>query len=179
LPRELLISLGLVAIAVPSIANESATGIRVSVTMHLDRALGVACTMTKPSNASPLRGVQACLFDAYDTLFDFAAAARKRRYKLGDDIDRLTTLWRDKQLQYTRLRAAQGRLADFWRVTADALDFSLANDWPKSPDLRGQLMTLTARSICFLRSPMYSVSCWGPACGRRFSLMVLPRCSMP
>jgi hypothetical protein len=47
--------------------------------------------MTKPSNASPLRGVQACLFDAYDTLFDFAAAARKCRDKLGDDIDRLTT----------------------------------------------------------------------------------------
>jgi 2-haloacid dehalogenase len=81
--------------------------------------------MTKPSNASPLRGVQACLFDAYDTLFDFAAAARKCRDKLGDDIDRLTTLWRDKQLQYTRLRAAQGRHADFWRDTADALDFSL------------------------------------------------------
>ena len=30
---------------------------------------------------------------------------------------RLTALWRDKQLQYTWLRAAQGRHADFWQVT--------------------------------------------------------------
>jgi len=34
-------------------------------------------------------------------------------------------LWRDKQLQYTWLRAAQGRHADFWQVTGDALDFAL------------------------------------------------------
>ena len=81
--------------------------------------------MTQPSNVSPLRGVQACVFDAYGTLFDFAAAARKCRDKLGDDIDKLTALWRDKQLQYTWLRAAQGRHADFWQVTGDALDFSL------------------------------------------------------
>ena len=73
----------------------------------------------------PLRGVQACVFDAYGTLFDFAAAARKCRDKLGDDIDKLTALWRDKQLQYTWLRTAQGRHADFWQVTGDALDFSL------------------------------------------------------
>ena len=78
---------------------------------------------TLPSNGSPLRGVQACVFDAYGTLFDFAAAARKCRDKLGDDIDKLTALWRDKQLQYTWLRTAQGRHADFWQVTGDALDF--------------------------------------------------------
>jgi len=81
--------------------------------------------MTKPSNASPLRGVQACCLTPMTRFFDFAAAARKCRDKLGDDIDRLTTLWREKQLQYTRLRAAKGRHADFWRDTADALDFSL------------------------------------------------------
>ena len=44
---------------------------------------------------------------------------------LGDDGDRLTALWRDKQLQYTWLRAVQGRHADFWQVTGDALDFAL------------------------------------------------------
>ena len=66
----------------------------------------------------PLRGVQGCVFDAYGTLFDFAAAARKCRDVLGDDIDRLTALWRDKQLQYTWLRAAQGRHADFWQMAA-------------------------------------------------------------
>ena len=65
----------------------------------------------------PLIGVQACVFDAYGTLFDFATAARGCRDVLGGSIDKLTTLWRDKQLQYTWLRAVQGRHADFWQVT--------------------------------------------------------------
>jgi len=92
-------------------------------------------------NTVPLHGVQACVFDAYGTLFDFAAAARKSRDVLGDDIDRLTALWRDKQLQYTWLRAAQDRHADFLQVTRDALDFTLETIIGKS-DLRDQLMSL-------------------------------------
>jgi 2-haloacid dehalogenase len=86
---------------------------------------------------SPLRGVQACVFDAYGTLFDFAAAARK---VLGDDT-RFITLWRDKQLHYTWLRTAQDRHADFLQVTRDALDFTLETIIGKS-DLRDQLMSL-------------------------------------
>jgi 2-haloacid dehalogenase len=90
----------------------------------------------------PLRGVQGCVFDAYGTLFDFAAAARNCRDVLGDDINRLTALWRDKQLQYTWLRAAQGRHADFWQVTADALDFALETLGVTKPGLRDRLMSL-------------------------------------
>ena len=93
-------------------------------------------------NTVPLRGVQACVFDAYGTLFDFAAAARKCRDVLGDDIDRLTALWRDKQLQYTWLRATQQRHADFWQVTGDALDFALETIGLKKPGLRDRLMSL-------------------------------------
>lgn len=90
----------------------------------------------------PLRGVQGCVFDAYGTLFDFAAAARNCRDVLGDGIDRLTALWRDKQLQYTWLRAAQGRHADFWQVTGDALDFALETLGVTKPGLRDRLMSL-------------------------------------
>ena len=90
----------------------------------------------------PLRGVHGCVFDAYGTLFDFAAAARNCRDVLGDNIDRLTALWRDKQLQYTWLRAAQGRHADFWQVTADALDFALETLGVTKPVLRDRLMSL-------------------------------------
>jgi 2-haloacid dehalogenase len=93
-------------------------------------------------NTVPLRGVQACVFDAYGTLFDFSAAARKCRDVLGDDIDRLTALWRDKQLQYTWLRAAQQRHADFWQVTGGALDFALDTIGLKKPGLRDRLMSL-------------------------------------
>jgi 2-haloacid dehalogenase len=90
----------------------------------------------------PLTGVKACVFDAYGTLFDFAAAARRCRDVLGDGIDKLTALWRDKQLQYTWLRATQGRHADFWQVTGDALDFALETLRIEKPGLRDRLMDL-------------------------------------
>src|SRR3954466_6263883 len=69
--------------------------------------------------------IRACVFDAYGTLFDFASATRGCRDLLGGDLDGLTALWRDKQLQYTWLRAIQGKHVDFWQVTGDALDFAL------------------------------------------------------
>ncbi len=90
----------------------------------------------------PLTGIKACVFDAYGTLFDFASAARGCADVLGGDIDRLTTLWRDKQLQYTWLRAAQGRHVDFWQVTGDALDFALETLAIGAPGLRERLMAL-------------------------------------
>jgi 2-haloacid dehalogenase len=90
----------------------------------------------------PLTGVQACIFDAYGTLFDFASAARSCQDVLGEAIDKLTALWRDKQLQYTWLRAVQGRHADFWQVTCDALDFALETLALDKPGLRDRLMNL-------------------------------------
>ncbi|HXW27071.1 MAG TPA: haloacid dehalogenase type II, partial [Xanthobacteraceae bacterium] len=91
---------------------------------------------------APLTGVKACLFDAYGTLFDFASAARGCSDVLGADADRLTALWRDKQLQYTWLRSLAGRYADFWQVTGDALDFALDTLGIDRPGLRDRLMTL-------------------------------------
>jgi 2-haloacid dehalogenase len=91
---------------------------------------------------SPLAGVKACLFDAYGTLFDFAAAARGCSDVLGGDVDKLTALWRDKQLQYTWLRSLAGRYADFWEVTGNALDFALETLAIDKPGLRDRLMTL-------------------------------------
>jgi len=64
-----------------------------------------------------LSGIKACVFDAYGTLFDYASAAARCRDVLGDRLDAVNALWREKQLQYTWLRALQGRHADFWQVT--------------------------------------------------------------
>ena len=72
-----------------------------------------------------LQNIRACVFDAYGTLFDYGSAAAGCRDVLGDKLERLTVLWRDKQLQYTWLRTLQGHHADFWRVTGDALDYAL------------------------------------------------------
>jgi 2-haloacid dehalogenase len=90
----------------------------------------------------PLEAVRACVFDAYGTLFDFASAATACRERIGANADALTVLWRDKQVQYTWLRATQGRHADFWQVTGDALDFALETLRLDVPGLHRQLMAL-------------------------------------
>jgi 2-haloacid dehalogenase len=90
----------------------------------------------------PLNGVKACLFDAYGTLFDFASAARNCREVPADKMASLTGLWRDKQLQYTWLRAVQGMHADFWQVTADALTYSLETLDLHRPGIHDRLMQL-------------------------------------
>lgn len=89
-----------------------------------------------------LEGVRACVFDAYGTLFDFASAAAQCRDLLGDCTDQLTSVWREKQLQYTWLRGLQGRHVDFWRVTGDALDFALETFGIDDPAFRERLMKL-------------------------------------
>jgi 2-haloacid dehalogenase len=95
-------------------------------------------------NETPLSGVGACVFDAYGTLFDVASAARACSDVLGGDAERLASLWRDKQLQYSWLRAVQGRHADFWQVTGDALDFAMDSLALSGTGLRERLM------ICYL-----------------------------
>ncbi|BAT58341.1 (S)-2-haloacid dehalogenase 4A [Variibacter gotjawalensis] len=72
-----------------------------------------------------LPNIRACVFDAYGTLFDYASAAEKCRDALGDKFAAFTGAWRDRQLQYTWLRSMQGRHADFWQVTGDALDHTM------------------------------------------------------
>src|SRR6516164_4212369 len=50
---------------------------------------------TELEQLGSLRGVRACVFDAYGTLFDFGSTAKQCRDALGDHIERLT-IWRDK-----------------------------------------------------------------------------------
>ena len=95
-----------------------------------------------PDDRRTACGVRACVFDAYGTLFDVAAAAARCRDALGGAAERLAALWRDKQLQYTWLRAVQGRHADFWQVTQDALDFALESLALSDKGLRERLLQL-------------------------------------
>ena len=89
-----------------------------------------------------ISGVQGCVFDAYGTLFDFASAAAQCKDDLGDQVAALTGLWRDKQLQYTWLRGLQGRHADFWQVTGEALDYAMETLRISDAGLRSRLMEL-------------------------------------
>ena len=92
-----------------------------------------------------LHDIEACVFDAYGTLFDFNTAAAGARDELGDDWQRLSELWRLKQLQYTWLRGLAQHHADFRQVTGDALDFALATLKIERPGLRDRLMDLYLR----------------------------------
>ncbi len=89
-----------------------------------------------------LTGIRACVFDAYGTVFDFATAAARCPDIPEESRAGLTTLWRDKQLQYTWLRTLQGRYVDFWQVTGDALDFALDSLAIRKPGLHERLMEL-------------------------------------
>ncbi|MDE0540179.1 MAG: HAD-IA family hydrolase [Rhodospirillales bacterium] len=68
-----------------------------------------------------LQGIKACVFDAYGTLFDINAPVAGFRDEIGDKADRLTEIWRAKQLSYSWLRSLMRDYVDFWAVTGDAL----------------------------------------------------------
>jgi len=68
--------------------------------------------------------IQAIIFDAYGTLFDvYSIGALAERLFPGRG-DALAALWRDKQIEYTRLRTMCSMYKPFWEVTQDALVFS-------------------------------------------------------
>ena len=74
--------------------------------------------------------ITTCIFDAYGTLFDVAAAARQAASEpeypaLQDTWINLANQWRLKQLQYTWLRAVADAHTDFWEVTQNGLDWAL------------------------------------------------------
>ena len=100
-----------------------------------------------------LTGIRACVFDAYGTVFDFASAAGRCPDIPEAKRHELTTLWRDKQLQYTRLRTLQGQYADFWQVTGDALDFTLDSLGMATPGLHEKLMELYLTLSAFPEVP--------------------------
>ncbi len=74
--------------------------------------------------------VTTCVFDAYGTLFDVAAAARRVATEPGREAfaaqwPKIAEHWRLKQLQYSWLRAITGDYKQFWEVTEDGLDWAL------------------------------------------------------
>src|SRR5579884_3646297 len=75
-----------------------------------------------------LRGteIKAVVFDAYGTLLDVGSLTAACAAVTADP-SACVTLWRAKQLEYTFLRSPMGRYVDFWRVTADALDYTVAH----------------------------------------------------
>jgi 2-haloacid dehalogenase len=68
--------------------------------------------------------IRAFLFDAYGTLFDVHSVVDACR-TITVDAATLSATWRQKQLEYTWLRALMRRYVDFWAVTEAALHASV------------------------------------------------------
>lgn len=80
--------------------------------------------------------IRAVLFDAYGTLFDVYSVALQAERLFPGQGPALALLWRDKQIEYTRLVSMSGQAGasgdgggspwyrPFWQITRDALRFS-------------------------------------------------------
>lgn len=67
--------------------------------------------------------IQAIVFDAYGTLFDVYSISVAAEKLFPGKGEALAALWRDKQIEYTRLRTMCSTYKPFWEVTQDALVF--------------------------------------------------------
>ena len=95
--------------------------------------------------AAKIEDIGACVFDAYGTLFDVAAAAAQCRDALGDKADELSVLWRTRQLEYTWLRSLMQEYVEFRQVTCDGLDYAMAALGIEDDALRQRLMDIYMR----------------------------------
>lgn len=67
---------------------------------------------------------QAVLFDAYGTLFDVYSVVQAAERLFPGNGERLSLLWRDKQIEYSRLTSMSGRYQPFWELTQAALRYA-------------------------------------------------------
>ncbi len=74
--------------------------------------------------AKPPPQPRAVLFDAYGTLFDVYSVGLLAEQLFPGQGEALATLWRDKQIDYTRLLTMAGRYQPFWAVTRAGLRFA-------------------------------------------------------
>jgi len=68
--------------------------------------------------------VQGVAFDMYGTVVDVGAVAEACKAVVSDPVA-FNNQWRAKQLEYTFLRAAMGKYQDFWKVSQQALAFTI------------------------------------------------------
>ena len=67
---------------------------------------------------------QAVLFDAYGTLFDIYSVGQLAEQLFPGSGERLGALWRDKQIEYSRLVSMSQRYRPFWDITRSALRYA-------------------------------------------------------
>jgi len=85
--------------------------------------------------------IRAVLFDVFGTLLDVHSVGVRAEQLFPGHGQRLSQLWRHKQLEYTWLRTMSSRYVPFTQVTEDALQFACeALALPLDAAARGMLM---------------------------------------
>src|SRR5690625_210752 len=95
----------------------------------------------------------AYVFDAYGTLFDVHSAVRKHARALGPDAERLSEIWRSKQLEYSWVRTLMGAYANFWQLTEQALDYAFERVPSADRTLRAELLQAYRELECYPEVP--------------------------
>lgn len=116
----------------------------------------------------PKRRVKGIAFDMYGTVVDVGAVAEACK-EIAPDPGAFTTQWRAKQLEYTFLRSLMGKYQDFWRVSEQALEFTIQRfGLQVSPEQRKRLMEAWLHP-----SPYPEVAAALPRLKERYALAVL------
>jgi 2-haloacid dehalogenase len=68
---------------------------------------------------------KAVLFDAYGTLFDVYSVTRIAENMFPGRGEKLVLLWRDRQIEYSRLLTMSNQYASFWDLTCASLRYAL------------------------------------------------------
>jgi 2-haloacid dehalogenase len=93
------------------------------------------------SEEAALTPPKAVLFDAYGTLFDVHSLIDTAEQLFPGRGHKLVLLWRDKQLEYSRLLTMSNRYASFWDLTCNALRYSVLRfELPVDPASEAKLL---------------------------------------
>ncbi len=84
------------------------------------------------------------VFDAYGTLFDVHSAASRHAAAIGPGWERLSEIWRNKQLEYTWTHVGMGRYRSFRQLTSESLDFAISATGGVPQGVRDQLLNAYA-----------------------------------
>ena len=82
------------------------------------------------------------VFDAYGTLFDVDHACKEMAIQLGDNWDKLSSIWRQKQLEYSWLHNSMNEYVSFWKITKDSLEYAMGSLSINSVKIKKELLDL-------------------------------------
>lgn len=84
--------------------------------------------------------MRAAVFDAYGTLLDVHSAVARHAARLGERAAAVSSLWRQRQLEYSWILSATGDYEPFDALTDRALGFALAAHGVRDEALRADLL---------------------------------------